>query len=72
MTEELIWALGALKILAKNATVPGAALRDTIGEIERLQKRIEELETEVEKLETESERMENEIYDLQIRGYPND
>jgi len=30
------WELGALKILARNETVPGIALRDAIGEIERL------------------------------------
>ena len=32
------WELGALKILARNDTVPGIALRDAIEEIERLQK----------------------------------
>jgi hypothetical protein len=30
------WELGALKILAKNPTVPGVALKDAVDEIERL------------------------------------
>jgi Mg2+ and Co2+ transporter CorA len=38
------WELDALKILAKNPTVPGIALRDTIGEIERLTKQVVELQ----------------------------
>lgn len=33
----MLWELDALKILAKNQTVPGIALRDAIKEIERLQ-----------------------------------
>ena len=32
------WELDALKMLAKNPTVPGIALKDAIGEIERLEK----------------------------------
>lgn len=31
------WELDALKMLAKNPTVPGVALRDAIREIERLE-----------------------------------
>lgn len=34
------WELGALKILARNETVPGIALRDAIEEIERLERLI--------------------------------
>jgi len=30
------WTIGALKILARNPTVPGVALRDAVKEIERL------------------------------------
>lgn len=33
------WELDALKILAKNPTVPGIALQDAISEIERLQRK---------------------------------
>lgn len=36
------WELDALKILARNETVPGVALRDTISEIEKLNKKIDE------------------------------
>jgi hypothetical protein len=32
----MIWELDALKLLARNSTVPGVALKDAIGEIERL------------------------------------
>jgi hypothetical protein len=37
------WELDALKLLAKNPTVPGIALQDAIGEIERLQKSLDGL-----------------------------
>jgi len=35
------WELDALKILARNDSVPGVALKDTISEIEKLKTRIE-------------------------------
>jgi hypothetical protein len=44
------WELGALKILARNETVPGIALRDAIGEIERLQKKADYLTDSVKRL----------------------
>jgi hypothetical protein len=34
------WELGALKLLARNASVPGVALADACGEIDRLNKRV--------------------------------
>lgn len=37
------WELEALKILARNETVPGVALRDALGEIERLNKKVNHL-----------------------------
>jgi predicted ribosome quality control (RQC) complex YloA/Tae2 family protein len=40
------WELGALKILARNATVPGVALKDTIEEIEKQQKQYEKQQKE--------------------------
>ena len=43
------WELGALKILARNETVPGIALRDAIGEIERLQAVVARLHEELPK-----------------------
>ena len=36
----MIWELDALKILARNETVPGVALRDAISEIDRLNKKL--------------------------------
>ena len=38
----MIWELDALKILARNETVPGVALRDAISEIDRLNKKLGE------------------------------
>lgn len=35
------WELDALRVLAKNPTVPGVALQDAIGEIDRLNKVIQ-------------------------------
>jgi hypothetical protein len=35
---KMMWELDALKILARNETVPGIALRDAILEIERLER----------------------------------
>lgn len=43
------WELGALKILARNETVPGIALRDAIGEIDRLQTVVAKLHEELPK-----------------------
>lgn len=43
------WELGALKILARNDTVPGVALRDTIQEIEHLQAKVIQLESRLPK-----------------------
>lgn len=40
------WELNALKLLAKNQTVPGVALRDAITEIERLQSYLKVIENE--------------------------
>lgn len=36
-----MWELEALKLLAKNETVPGVALRDVISELERTQAKLE-------------------------------
>ena len=45
----MIWELGALKILARNDTVPGIALRDAIKEIDRLQTVVARLHEELPK-----------------------
>ncbi|MEN6481296.1 MAG: hypothetical protein ABFD29_03870 [Anaerolineaceae bacterium] len=42
----MIWNLEALKLLAKNQSVPGVALRDAISEIERLQSYLKVIENE--------------------------
>ena len=38
------WELDALRMLARNSTVPGIALQDAIGEIDRLNKQVAELQ----------------------------
>jgi hypothetical protein len=47
------WEIGALKILARNPTVPGIALRDAIEEIETLQDRLKRTEDNVSALKGE-------------------
>ena len=37
----MIWELGALKILARNETVPGVALMDAVNELERIHAEME-------------------------------
>lgn len=56
------WELGALKILARNETVPGIALRDTIQEIERLRVMVYQLEVQLpKKLARNEDRIEIEM-----------
>lgn len=42
------WELDALKILARNPSVPGEALRDAISEIERLRTKLKSQEIVIE------------------------
>lgn len=41
------WELDALKMLAKNPTVPGVALRDAISEIEKLHNKLDQEHAEL-------------------------
>jgi uncharacterized protein (DUF3084 family) len=44
----MIWELDALRVLAKNQTVPGIALQDAISEIEKLRVKLKAKEVTIE------------------------
>jgi uncharacterized protein (DUF3084 family) len=54
------WELGALKILARNPTVPSVALLDTINEIEKLQVELNQAVYMQEKVRSERDIAETE------------